>query len=101
MADSDVKSITMLDNASASSAAFSAPGNGWHVFEVVATWGGGTVKLTRLGPDGSTYIDCGTDVTFTADGQGLVWLFSDDTIIADVVTATAIYAKLRYAPEGL
>ena len=37
---------------------------------------GGTIKLQTLGPDGSTYIDVGTDTTLTAAGGALAAGFS-------------------------
>lgn len=44
------------------------------VFSVAGTFGGATVKLQVLGPDGSTLIDAGSATTLTAAGMGVVYL---------------------------
>ncbi len=44
------------------------------VFAVVATFGGATIKLQFLGPDGSTLIDAGAATTLTANGAGVFYL---------------------------
>jgi|SRR5882672_10372503 len=44
------------------------------VFSVVGTFGGATVKLQVLGPDGATWIDAGVGTTLTAAGMGVVYL---------------------------
>lgn len=41
---------------------------------VVATFNGATIKLQMLGPDGSTLIDVSAQTTFTANGNGAVYL---------------------------
>lgn len=62
--------IVLLDNAGAMGAAKQWPG-GAGVFTVTGTFGGATVKLQQLGPDGTTWLDiAGGDVTLTAAGQG-------------------------------
>ncbi len=38
--------------------------------QVYGNFGGGTAKLQMLADDGSTKLDLGTDVTFTANGIG-------------------------------
>lgn len=43
---------------------------GQGVFTVTGTFGGATVKLQFLGPDGSTYFDAGQYTTVTAAGGG-------------------------------
>src|SRR5882672_9155397 len=40
----------------------------------VGTFGGATVKLQVLGPDGATWIDAGVGTTLTAAGMGVVYL---------------------------
>jgi hypothetical protein len=37
---------------------------------VAGTWGGGTAKLQASPDNGTTWVDVGTDVTFTANGMG-------------------------------
>ena len=39
-------------------------------FSATATWGGATVALQYMAPDGSTWIDVGPEVTLTADDIG-------------------------------
>lgn len=59
-------SLDLLSNASATGSAGRWPG-GRGTFTVEGTFGGATVKLQCLGPNG-TWIDLGTDATFTAAG---------------------------------
>lgn len=59
----------LLSNASATGNPVQWDG-GIGVFSVAGTFSGATVKLQFLGPDGSTYIDVGTDTTLTAAGGG-------------------------------
>ena len=62
--------IDLLDNAGATGAAQQWPG-GAGVFAVTGTFGGATVKLQQLGPDGTTWLDvAGGDVDLLAPGQG-------------------------------
>lgn len=62
--------IILLDNAGATGTAKQWPG-GAGVFTVTGTFGGATVKLQQLGPDGTTWLDIsGGDATLTAPGQG-------------------------------
>lgn len=56
----------------ASGALVDCPG-GRMVVTVVATFGGATIKLQMLGPDGSTLLDVSPSQTnFTANGNGVV-----------------------------
>lgn len=59
----------LLSNASATGTAKQWPG-GRGTFSVAGTFGGATVSLELLGPDGSTWIAAGTDTTKTAAGAG-------------------------------
>ena len=40
------------------------------LFSAVGTWGGATVTLQFVGPDGATFIPVGTSTTLTANGAG-------------------------------
>lgn len=60
----------LLNNASATGAAAQWPG-GAGMVDVVGTFGGATVTLQFLGPDGATWITVGADSTFTAAGGAL------------------------------
>jgi hypothetical protein len=79
--------FVLLSNASATSTPVLWPG-GKGTFLASATFGGGTVKLQVMGPDGTNYIDVGTDTTLTAAGGGRSY------IRANVATATAVYATV-------
>lgn len=48
---------------------------GTGVFAVTGTFGGATVSLEFLGPDGATWLAVGTDTTKTANGAGLFTLY--------------------------
>ena len=60
----------LLSNASATGSAASWPG-GYGVFSAAGTFGGATVTLQFLGPDGSTWIAVGVDTTITSAGGGV------------------------------
>jgi hypothetical protein len=83
-------------NISASTAAFSLRGGKYGV-SAVATWGGGSAKLQRLGPDGSTYLSVSSTTDFTANGYGTVDLPPGDYKIV-VATATAVFAQVYRIP---
>jgi hypothetical protein len=83
--------VELAKNASATSSAMNWPG-GSGSFIATATFGGGTVKLQYLGPDGSTWIDVGTDTTLTAAGGGNFEL-PPGQIRVNIATATAVYAS--------
>lgn len=86
-------------NISATTAAKQVLLGGRYVFAVVATWGGGTVKLQMLGPNGSTWLDV-TNASFTADGYIGVELPAGSQVRFNVATATAVYATVVRAPQG-
>ena len=60
----------LLSNASATGAAVQWTG-GLGVFTALVTFGGATVTLQYLGPDGVTWVAMGTDTTLTAAGGGV------------------------------
>lgn len=62
--------MQLLNNASATGAGDRWTG-GTGVFAACGTFGGATVKLQFLGPDGATWIDVGTDTTLTAAGGAM------------------------------
>lgn len=84
--------VILASNASATGAATSWPG-GPGTFTAVGTFGGGTVKLQYLLPDGSTWADAGTDTTLTAAGGGIFELSPGASIRCSITTATAVYAS--------
>ena len=62
-----VRPVTLLSNASATGDAAKWPG-GRGTFMVDGTFGGGTVTLSVLGPDGSSFVSVGEDAALTAEG---------------------------------
>lgn len=62
--------MMLLDNGSATGAA-AQWGGGSGVFACVGTFGGATVTLEFLGPDGATWVAMGSDTTLTAAGGGI------------------------------
>lgn len=72
----------LLSNASATGSAAQWDG-GLGVFAIAGTFGGATVSLQFLGPDGSTWIDVGSDTTFTSAG-GSVFVLPPARIRASV-----------------
>lgn len=97
MADAAKNYRDLITNGSATSDAVSwAGGDG--MFTVKATWGGGTVKLQYLLPDGATWADVGANTTLTADGGGGFTL-GPCNIRANVATATAVYARVTHVPR--
>lgn len=59
----------LLSNEAATGSA-SQWGGGSGVFSVCGTFGGATVSLQFMGPDGATWIDAGGYTTLTANGGG-------------------------------
>lgn len=62
----------------------------------MATWGGGSVDVTALMPDGSTYVSV-LSSTFTANGTKIVDLPAGSYKI-DITTATAVYLSVAPVP---
>lgn len=79
-----------FSNISATPASFVLRGGNYAV-TVHATWGGGSVTLQRLSPDGSTYVTVMT--AFSADGFASANL-PNGTYRLLVATATAIYVDV-------
>lgn len=82
---------------------------GDYLVEVVATFGGGSVELQKLGPDASTYIsltapfnNAGTEADlvigkFSAAGAKVLRL-PPGSYQFTVTTATAVYARISRIP---
>lgn len=83
---------TLASNASATGDPILWPG-GKGSFFAQATWGGGSVKLQYMGPNGTDYEDVGSDTSLTADGGGNFEL-PKCYIRAAITTATAVYATV-------
>lgn len=87
----------LQSNISATSSAFQLAG-GLYAADAVATFGGGSVKLQALGPDGSTYVSVSSGTDFTAAGYAVVYL-PPGTYRWTIATATAVYASVRRVPS--
>lgn len=68
---------------------------GLYCLAVIATWGGGSVQLEGLGPDGSTQITY--SAALTANGGVMVYLPPGEYTLV-VTTATGVYASLTRIP---
>lgn len=64
---------------------------------VVATFGGGTVKLQKLGPDASTYVSVASATDFSAAGYATVYLPAGKYRFT-IATASAVYAECIRIP---
>jgi hypothetical protein len=80
-------------NISATTAAFIVAG-GVYALSVVATFGGGSVQLQLLGPDGSTWLNVGAAIT--ANGY-VSQTLPPGSYRLSITTATAVYADLTRA----
>jgi hypothetical protein len=69
---------------------------GVYVLDAVATWGGGSLTLTRRGPNGSTYLTAAT--ALTADGTSGAITLPPGEYRFTIATATAVYASLVRVP---
>lgn len=82
-------------NISTTTAAFRLDG-GIYALSVVATFGGGSVDLQVLGPDGSTYVSALT-AAFLANGTKVVFL-PPGAYKWVIATATAVYVSANRVP---
>lgn len=83
--------------ASTDGTAFTLQFGGQYGAAVQATFGGGSVKLQRQLPDGSTYVSVGSTTDFSAAGYAAVYL-SRGTYRWTIATATAVTAQLDRIP---
>jgi hypothetical protein len=83
-----------FSNISATTAGFGLSGGRYQV-AVVATFGGGSVQLQSLGPDGSTFLPAHT--ALTANGFATLDLPPGTYRIA-TATATAVFASVIPVP---
>lgn len=87
-----VRPLTLLSNAAATGAAVRWPG-GRGTFIVDGSFDGGTVTLSVISPDGSSYVSVGDDAALTA--EGVVNFDLPPTLIKAVVSGgspNALYA---------
>jgi hypothetical protein len=81
---------------SANTAAFQLKG-GKYAAAAVATFGGGSVKLQALGPDGSTFLSVSSGTDFAAAGYATVDLPPGQYRFT-IATATAVAANVYRIP---
>lgn len=90
--------IKLLDNASATGSAKNWPGGRGH-FKAVGTFGGATLTLQELGPDDTTWIAVGPDVTLTAAGNGNFEITGSQVRVAvSGGSPSALYASVETLP---
>jgi hypothetical protein len=82
----------VFKNFSTTTAVFELIAAGLYSLCALATWGGGSVQLQIIGPDGATPIDVGA--ALTANGFTTFDLPQGQYQIA-VTTATGVYAALQ------
>jgi hypothetical protein len=89
-----------FSNISATTAAFTLDG-GRYGIDCIATYGGGSVALSKLGGDGSTFVTVrdinGNAVSFTANGYVVADLPAGSYRVT-IATATGVYMNVRRAP---
>lgn len=88
--------IQLLSNASATGNSFQVNNSRDYVFSVDGTFGGATVTLQLLSPDGSSWLSI-TNAAFTAEGAVAVFLGADSTVRVLVASGipSALYAALN------
>lgn len=92
--------LELLINASATGSAIFWPG-GTGTFSVAGTFGGATVTLQFLGPDGSTWIAAGSDTTLTAAGGGNFTLASGNIRVSvSGGSPSGLYATAKVVQES-
>jgi hypothetical protein len=89
----------LFSNIAATTAAFTLRGGVYKV-SALATFGGGSVKLSMLGPDALTWMEVdNTNSSFTAAGAGNVAIPPGQYRFT-IATATAVYASISRIPGG-
>jgi hypothetical protein len=63
----------------------------------VATFGGGSIEVQMLGPDGSTYLSMPTQIKLTAN-RTIGGYFPFGTYRLLITTATGVYAEIASVP---
>lgn len=70
--------------------------NGMYAMSAIATFGGGTVKLSRLAADAATYVDV---ISFSSAGYDTAYLMNG-TYRVTIATATAVYVEIAAVQTG-
>lgn len=72
---------------------------GVYLLSSVATWGGGSIEVQKLGPDGSTLLSLATPMKLQANGVTAPAYLPPGQYQLTVTTATAVSAELSRVPE--
>lgn len=88
----------LFTNISANTSPFTLQG-GKYGLDVVATFGGGSVKLQKLAADGTTYVSVSSATDITAAGYA-TGDCAPGTYRFTIATATAVYICLSRIPIG-
>ena len=86
----------LAENINDTTAAFMLRG-GLYGVDVVANFGGGSVKLQRVAADGSSLVSVSSSTDFTADGYATVNL-PPGSYKLTIATASGVYANIRRIP---
>jgi hypothetical protein len=86
----------LFSNIAATTASFGLDG-GYYMVAAVATFGGGSVELQALGPDGSTWLSAPTALKLTAAGM-IAGYLPDGIYRFAIATATAVYCSVAAVP---
>jgi hypothetical protein len=100
LSPADAQNVTdskTFSNISATTAPFNLKGGNYQVC-AVATFGGGSVKLETLGPDGSTYLPVNSATSLSANGCGNTYAAPGQFEIV-IATATAVYVSVAAIPQ--
>ena len=92
--------ISLISNGSASGSVYPGIYGGSYVFAVQGTFGGATVALVALGPDGSTYMTLASKTVADTTGGTGVGLPQGATVQGTITggSPSAIYATLSRIP---
>ena len=86
----------LASNITTTTAAFTLEG-GLYGMDVVATFGGGSVKLQKLAADNTTYVSVSSGTDFTAAGYATANLPAGKYRLT-IATASAVYASIGRVP---
>ncbi len=91
------RTLVLCENASATPSGDVVWPGGPGFFSAEATWGGGTVSLQTMSPNG-TWIAVGSDTTMTANGVAGFILPNGARIRVAITTATVVYSYVNPMP---